>query len=1293
MSRSRRILLILLLIVVIGLTAFQVARLYLARHAANAVASHLEESYGADVHVGAVQIGVHKSTVQDLQFFEANGSDQRAPWASVGEAEADVSLAGLLHGEFMPRELTLHGADVTLRFDKAGHLLTRIPRPKGGAAALPEIRIENSKLTIEQEGRPTFVIDGIALDVTHEPGAFAATGTVVDPTWNHWTVAAHFDPTNVAGSATLKTERCHVTQEMLNSLPFVPESVWREVQCTGDTSADVHFETIPNERGVHYKISLQPVQTAVFIPSIGLSATDAHGKVSIDNGFVQLRDVEGHTAGGDLKVSGDLDFRGAASQLNFQVRVTDLDVRKLPQRWSLPSQVEGRLSGQAKLHVTVSAGHATTSGTGDGVIQDARIAGQPASPIQLKLNASGSGFRFSTAVARPRADLLASLSLPRRETYRLALAPENPQPPEGETLDVELAMKNADIATLLQRFGIKTAVPITGRVTFDMKIALPVNAPRDFKSYRAEGTASAARLRVAGVDLRQVSVQLRYDAGVLEVRKISGQVPRRRSLLGPGSFTGEMRAEIVPPGMAKAHLVLEKAPISQLLGPLVSSSWLIRGGVSGTVDAEIPVAQLHDPRAWRAAALLNAADVRAYGVSLRAATAVIALKDGTATVTRLNAQAQGVPVTASAEARLVDELAFHAKVSAGPGELAALLRAPILPRLPASGSGRISANATLQGTLRPFAWTATGSAAASNLRVAKIHVAAARLVWNADPARLRISEIAAQLYGGTITGQATVPLETGAVAPIALGFQRVDLGAIARDARLLPFPIAVTADGRVTGTLTTPSKGSLPQFNGELALTAPRLVVREVPAEKLTGNVVFRPEALDYRLQGQILGGAFQVDGRTPRGQTAQTRGDGRFTLRGALLSRFAPAFGLGDRLAPLRGRVDADVTYALDPDGTPVGQGSVRVGTLRWGDVGLAPHMRADLELTRTEVRVQRFAAPLGGGSVHGHLVVVLRGGQRGWFDLTIRHVDASRLLAPWPQIGGRTIGALDGAVRGQLNSEWTGSGELVLSTGAVQGIAVSGLRIPLTFSWQPGGYGRIDISDTTAQVAAGRFDGDARYEWGDGNRLRARLRFTRFDLQSVLRDAAVLAYVPSARISARVTLAGDSMQSLADLTGSIDGTLGETQAFEFPVFRQILPFLSPGLSPSMTFESGRLRGSLGRGSLRVEELSLAGQSVRMFSSGNVQLDGSLSLDVVASTGRLGLGPIALRTVDVQGPVSGTLPAGLAAQVGNELTNRVIRVHVGGNIHNPSVHFEPGIVLTQEAIIFFLSRANVPLP
>lgn len=393
--RRARLVLVLLLALTVGLVLLTVAaRQYLAsEHARTLLTSRLEAAYGGQVRVAQIQVGLHSSSVADVQLYEQHAEPAAHPWAVLADVQAEVSAWTLLRSEARPRALTLRGAAVTLRFDPQGHLLTRLPLVAAEAQAFPAVHLERGQLTLQQEGHPDMVITGIAAALQDEGSQLVLQGTVADPYWGTWNLHGTL-PRNGSAVLLLKTPLVHITQAMLDRLPFVAPKVWQHVQVEGATPVELTLRLDLAARKAHYRLVLEPEATRVHIAAIHLDADQAHGQLVIEDKVVQLRNVCGQTAGGAIQTSGVLNFRDTPEHLHFAVQARGLELARLPPKWSLPSQIRGRLTGQANLQVTLVEGKAQTQGEGQGVINEVRIAGLPARPIRLGLRATGSGFRF-----------------------------------------------------------------------------------------------------------------------------------------------------------------------------------------------------------------------------------------------------------------------------------------------------------------------------------------------------------------------------------------------------------------------------------------------------------------------------------------------------------------------------------------------------------------------------------------------------------------------------------------------------------------------------------------------------------------------------------------------------------------------------------------------------------------------------------------------------------------------------------------------------------------------------------
>jgi hypothetical protein len=415
-------------LLVVVLVLFGIAKSYLSSSAAAAkVSNRLEGALGMPVSIGKADIGVSGgSALTGVAGYEADGSQPDKPWVTAETIDADVAAVDLL-GDARPKEVTLTGLRVLLRFDKDGNLLTRLPHPLAAQGeAFPKVHVQQGQLTIDQAGRTPMIVTGFTGDVTAQGNQLTLTGTVDDPYWQRWAVTATADRDTGAVVLRLTTPRARVTQEALERLPFVHPAVWQNVQADGVTPVDFTLRFNTNARGVKYRVEAEPVDTRVTVPVISLDADQASGRVVVEDALVELRDVKGRFVDGDIKLpAADLDFRRRPTVMKFDVAVKDLQVQDLRERWTMlqkqvPKEFKGKLTGDAKLTVTVRDGRPHTEGAGKGVVH--AIFWDHAVPFPLHLDADEDGFHLSRPPEASR------LPLPPSPPTALPQGPPSAQP-------------------------------------------------------------------------------------------------------------------------------------------------------------------------------------------------------------------------------------------------------------------------------------------------------------------------------------------------------------------------------------------------------------------------------------------------------------------------------------------------------------------------------------------------------------------------------------------------------------------------------------------------------------------------------------------------------------------------------------------------------------------------------------------------------------------------------------------------------------------------------------------------
>jgi hypothetical protein len=240
----KRVLVVLLIVVVLIVAAGFIARQYLrSGHVASQVATRLEKLYGGPVRVESVDVGLSSSTLSGFELFERESEDKGAvppletsesgtPWLTVGSINADVSLWDLIRGQAVPKHVTLKNPRVVLRFDPEGQLLTRLPMPAGNRtdsfdlSSVPTVDIQQGEVVLRKVGHPELVARDVNIQLTRQEGGKLLISGTTDATQLGKLVASgSLDVESGQAQVSVKTEgKAHMTNSLLNSLPYVPAS-------------------------------------------------------------------------------------------------------------------------------------------------------------------------------------------------------------------------------------------------------------------------------------------------------------------------------------------------------------------------------------------------------------------------------------------------------------------------------------------------------------------------------------------------------------------------------------------------------------------------------------------------------------------------------------------------------------------------------------------------------------------------------------------------------------------------------------------------------------------------------------------------------------------------------------------------------------------------------------------------------------------------------------------------------------------------------------------------------------
>jgi translocation and assembly module TamB len=873
-------------------------------------------------------------------------------------------------------------------------------------------------------------------------------------------------------------------------------------------------------------------------------------------------------------------------------------------------------------------------------------------------------------------------------------APGAPTSTESTGVSATITLRDVDLAELIDKMNFQMGYAIGGKVTVQANVSVPLSTDAaNTSKYTIRGKLTSAELKLEGLRVKDLSAEVVYDRGKLTLTALKATLPPDAPGDPSGELSGTATAAVEPRGDLVASLTLNRLPLGELL-KAVPGGVSIGGAVSGKADFKAPVEKLNDTSTWDGSGDLSATTLTVFGRAVKDAKLKLAVKDGKATLTDVMALIEGVPTYGDGTLTLSGKYPFAATVRTQPQEVSELQKLVPELELPVAVRGKLETVSNADGTLNPLTLTANGTVTATDFAVGDTPTDKLTAKWKVTPERVTVTDLSAGVFKGTVAGSADIPLQSDKQGEFQVKFTDVDSAGVASAFPKVPVKLTGRVSGDVSGKLPTAKPNETRAVSADVNLSAPKLTVQGIPAEKLTGKVSLDGPAVKYELEGKTLGGTFEVKGRYPEAKQpapADKEEEGVVTLRGLDLSRLAEALKLTG--VQLRGVVDLTFRYAADlSDGA--GRYSVRGFGL--GRDQLIPEISGRIRLRNGNLELTDLVGPVTAGTVRARLRASLDEPARNFYRLDIDRADVGRLFGAFSSNRRLIEGGVSLTVRGKLWPEFTANGTVGLSRGRLAGLTTSDVRIPFQLSVRSGG-GQLIVRDIAGTVGDGRVTGQFEYHWGASGRTTGQLRFTNVRVGNLLTDLKQSNYFGNARVTGRIDLSGENVRSADDLNGSVVASIEQAAVRDLPVLDAITPFVSPSalLKP---FDSGELRGRLSRGVFRIEKLTLASANTDLYAEGTVTTAGRLDLGVIVRTGTLGLNDTLLRQLGINIPLPiGPLPLQVVRDVSAFLSNRTVRLTITGTTSRPQPQVNTAALFADEAIRFFLRRylptAAVVLP
>lgn len=885
--------------------------------------------------------------------------------------------------------------------------------------------------------------------------------------------------------------------------------------------------------------------------------------------------------------------------------------------------------------------------------------------------------------------LLWALLLPAHQPAQPPAKPDaKSKASEPTTLAATITLRDVDLAELVEKLKLELGYKLAGKVTVVASIAVPLGEATTAASYKLDGKVTSPEVVLEGLRVQDVAATLKYADGKLNLTDLKASLPPDVPTDKLGTLSGTATAAITPRGDLKANLKLTRVPLGQAL-KAVPGGVPASGPVSGNAEFQAPLDKLSDMSTWVGSADLSADAVTVYERNARNAKAKLAVKGGKVTVSSLSADVESIPVTADGSLTLSGKYPFTAAVRTQPQQVSELQKLVPELELPVAVKGKLSADATFDGALNPFSISASGTVAATDFGFGDVTGDTLSAKWKLTPERVTVSDLKAGVFKGSVSGLIDYPLVPEATGEVNVKFQKVDAAAVAAAFPKLPVKLTGEVSGDVTGKLPAAKPGEERPIAADVNLTAPRLTVQGIPAEKLTGKLSVEGSALKYALEGKTLGGSFDVKGTYPAAKTDAPppankdpkKDDGQVHLRAIDLGKLADALRLTN--FPLRGIVDLHFVYAAD---LSTGEGWYSARGLGFGRDLLIPEISGRLRMRNGNLELVDTVGPISRGTIRAQVRASLTDPARNFYRLSLDQMELSRLFGAFGQSRSPIEGVVSISARGKLWPEFTATGSVGLTRGRLSGVTVTELRVPYTLSVR-GGNGQLKVHDAAGVIGSGRLSGQFEYAWGTAGRATGQVKFTSVRLGSVLTDLKQANYFGGARATGRIDLKGENIQSVDDLTAAVNATLAGAAVRDLPVLSAVTPFIPP-TAVLQPFDTGEFRARLSRGVFRIEKLTLSSSTTDLYADGTVTTSGRLDLGVIVRTGNLGLNDALLSQLGVSLPLPiAPLPLEVIRDVSAFLSNRTVRLTVTGTLANPQPQVNTSALIADEAIRFLLRR------
>jgi AsmA-like protein len=1191
----------------------------------------LRDAIGGPVEIGRVGLSLRRIEVRGFRVLDA--ATPPHPWLSIDRAVFDLTLWQALRGRGTPKKISVDGLVARFELEESLSFADDFSLWKGGFAFPFElVDIRNARLEISLANQPTLIVDRIGMTARGPTESIRVEGSIGGSLGGEWQTSARINGLTLETNCTLSTENLRFTTDGLARLPLVPPNLNEIIRADGVTSARVAFSH-SGGAGSHYRIEFSPRSPNVALPTEELALADAECDVTLEDGVLEIHDLRGRLAGGELTLSGRLDMNGPEWPGQIQGRATGLSLNELPDAWQLPAEIHGVATGILDLGMEVTRSAVLLQGTAQISLDQATVFDISTKPIRLDIDLQKLVF----------------------DDWK------NPPTVEGD-MNVRVEAERVDLPQILDHLATYSGeqpIPVTGQVDLTLDLDLPLETLSDLDTCQATGKLSSEMIRHRRMTLRDINTPLAYRNGVLSLADAT-------AVLGDtGEINGSLTVPLFKPDRITAGLRCERIPLRELSNWLSEDGLSIDGEINGNLQAKVFMEGWQDLAAWQVEGTFNSPRLAAADILISEIVARIALSRGNLEFDGLQGTWADATIRGHGTIAAATPHAYRAELRIHDLDLARIAQS-VETGWPDQLRGDAKINCVAQGTLEPFDWRCEGNADLASAMIGEIELEVPTCDWSATPSQLEVTSLRVQLFDGEIELSAQVPLGNRTPSQVAGSFRNLQVSPLAG---LLPtMPIAFT--GTTSGDLFLTGFEDPARIGGTVRFRGLGAKAGSVVVEEIGGTATLSRSRVDFDLTGETLGGRLGFRGEVGRpSATDETALSGSLTIRGVDASRLAVALEQPS-LRPLQAILDGDLELnAQGPSFQPSGQGRLLLRDVGWRGNRITREVRSRATLRENILNVQGISFGLAEGTALGEVALQLDRPGTGSFVIQLQRLRTDSLLASRRAIADEVKVRLDATMRGQFAPHAVNAvGEVRLSQGQIGGVPVRDVSGPVACVVDPvSGKGEVQVRLRRGELAGGRLSGDVKMQFGTRLGVDGRVKFTGIELRPLARAVPRLNDRLTGRVSGEANLKGRNLASLGELSGEYRLSLSDSPVLLLPVFNALAD--THGIVPSsQQFSKTEIEGRLHRGVLGIDRMTMVASGVHMFVEGTITTRGQLNLDVTADTGELLAVSVAvglLRPMDL-------------------VRRRLIFLNLGGTARRPIVTPDVDRFVQQEVLLFF---------